>query len=667
VLGGKLFDMNDTWSDPTDLAQGPDGAIYISDLYEIRKAHPDPDAEWDRSNGRIYKLAAEGGKPVPKLDLEKLSSGELVKLLSHPNGWYADQARVLLAARRDSSVYPELRRLALAPGNARQSLQGLWALYVSGGLEDTLASQLLKHPYEYVRSWTVRLLGDEKKVRPDISRQLRALARSESSVVVRSQLASTAKRLPPADSVPIITALLDQNKDADDPQIPLLIWWALEDKAFPAEREILAYFARPAIWNVALTREEALRLIRRYAAEGSERGYEAVHKLLQTVPRPQTTTALEALNQGLSERAGIPKPKDTALFADVAKIQRPASDAAQREYAPVNGSLQIYVAARWGEAKSDPLRARLALHANVSGVEKHLLAVATASGRSDDERKAVLQVLEELGSEKIILPGLLPLLEADQPEPIRLSSLRVLARFDNASITTQVLTLYAAMSSNLKSASRELLFARAASTAAFLDRAEANPAWAKEIPVVQVRLIAALSSKDLDARVRKIWGNVGQGTPEEKLATIRRFSNDLRAASGDAKAGLRVYTELCARCHKLYGFGGELGVDLTNSNRQDRTYLLTQIVDPSVFIRKEYMSYEARTKGGRILSGLMAQEDAASITLIDADYRKTRILRSDIEKLEESEVSIMPEGLLDKLTPQERRDLFAYLQSPSKP
>jgi putative heme-binding domain-containing protein len=79
------------------------------------------------------------------------------------------------------------------------------------------------------------------------------------------------------------------------------------------------------------------------------------------------------------------------------------------------------------------------------------------------------------------------------------------------------------------------------------------------------------------------------------------------------------------------------------------------------------MSYEARTKGGRILSGLMAQEDAASITLIDADYRKTRILRSDIEKLEESEVSIMPEGLLDKLTPQERRDLFAYLQSPSKP
>src|SRR5262249_10932345 len=161
-------------------------------------------------------------------------------------------------------------------------------------------------------------------------------------------------------------------------------------------------------------------------------------------------------------------------------------------------------------------------------------------------------------------------------------------------------------------------------------------------------------------RVRKIWGNVGQGTPEEKLATMRRFSNDLRAARGDASAGVRVYNQLCARCHKLFGSGGDLGMDLTNSNRNDITYLLTQIVDPSVFIRKEYMSYEVRTRSGRVLSGLMPEQDAATVTLIDGEYRKTRIPRTDIARLEETEVSIMPEGLLDKLTPQQRRDLFAY-------
>ena len=666
TLGGKLFDMNDTWANPTDLCQGPDGAMYIADFFDVRTAHPDPDAEWDRSNGRIYKLMGAGAKPAPKIDLYKLSSAELVGLLSNPNGWYADQARLLLASRRDNSVYPELRRLALAPENGRLSLQGLWALYVSGGFDEALAARLLEHPYPYVRSWTVRLLGDTKKVTPGISRQLRTLARSEPTVAVRSQLASTAKRLPVGDGMPIITALLDQNKDADDPHIPWLIWWALEDKAFLAKHEILTYFARPGIWESALTREDALRLIRRYAAEGSPAGYEAAHKLLSPVPPNRRNAVLEALNQGLSERSGAPKPVDTAFFADAGKLQTAAKDDAQREYAPVTDGLRTYVAARWQESKSEPLRARLALRANVPGVGEYLIAQTAGPAHSEEERIAALQVLEELGSPKIV-PRLLTLLDASQPESIRLVSVRTLARFGDPAITAKVLSLYTSMPSALKSASRELLVGRVASASEFLNRVEADPAFAKEVPTEQVRIIAALSSKDLDARVRKIWGNVGQGTPEEKLATMRRFNNDLRAAPGDAKAGIRVYNQVCARCHKLYGAGGELGMDLTNSNRKDRNYLLTQIVDPSVYIRKEYMSYEARTKSGRVISGLMFEQDGASVTLVDADYRKTRIPRSDLAELKESEVSIMPEGLLEKLTPQQLRDLFAYLQSPSKP
>jgi putative heme-binding domain-containing protein len=244
---------------------------------------------------------------------------------------------------------------------------------------------------------------------------------------------------------------------------------------------------------------------------------------------------------------------------------------------------------------------------------------------------------------------------------------RLLNRFNDPTIASRTLDLYETMPSALKSAARDLLFSRTASASAFLDRVASHSGWAQEVPTAQVRLIAALSSKDLDARVRKVWGNVGQGTPEEKLATMRRFSNDLRAAPGDAKSGIRVYNQVCARCHKLFGSGGELGMDLTNANRADRTYLLTQIVDPSVFIRKEYMSYEVHTRSGRVLFGLIGEQDTASVTLIDADYGKTRVQRSDIASMVESNVSIMPEGLLDKLTPQQLRDLFAYLQSPTKP
>jgi putative heme-binding domain-containing protein len=107
-------------------------------------------------------------------------------------------------------------------------------------------------------------------------------------------------------------------------------------------------------------------------------------------------------------------------------------------------------------------------------------------------------------------------------------------------------------------------------------------------------------------------------------------------------------------------------MDLTNANRSDRNYLLTHIVDPSVYIRKEYMTYEIRTRDGRVQSGLMSEQDGASMTLTDRDYRKIRIQRTDIAKVTESADSVMPEGLLDQLMPQQVRDLFAFLQSPSK-
>src|SRR4051812_14421332 len=137
-----LLDSRDTWFGATDLCLGPDGSVYVSDFYDRRTAHPDPDADWDRSNGRIYKVEAAGTKPVAKFDLTKLSSAELVGLLKHPNGWYADRARVLLAERRDRATWPALRDMAKQNADPRLALKGLWALYVSGGFDDAFAAEL---------------------------------------------------------------------------------------------------------------------------------------------------------------------------------------------------------------------------------------------------------------------------------------------------------------------------------------------------------------------------------------------------------------------------------------------------------------------------------------------------------------------------------------------
>ena len=157
---GTLLDSNDTWFSPTDLALGPDGSMYISDFHDKRTAHPDPDAEWDRSNGRVYKIEAKNAKPAKDFDLERLSSTELVDHLKNPNGWYAYQARPILAHRRDKGIHEGLRNGIAEAGNEDLALQHLWALHVSGGLDDDVAADLLNHPAEYVRAWTVRLLGD---------------------------------------------------------------------------------------------------------------------------------------------------------------------------------------------------------------------------------------------------------------------------------------------------------------------------------------------------------------------------------------------------------------------------------------------------------------------------------------------------------------------------
>ncbi len=234
-LGGLLLDSHDAWFGATDLCLSPDGAVYLCDFCDKRTAHPDPDANWDTSNGRVYKLAPNGSdKRAAAVDLREMKSSELIELLDDSNHWRRDRARRILSERRDASTYPRLREQALQPQDGDLALQSLWALHVSGGFDDAIAAQLLNHTSEHVRAWTVRLLGDARRVTPPLAESLTKLAANDPSATVRAQLASTAKRLPGDDAAPIIEALLQRDEDESDPYIPWLLWWAIEDKAVSA-------------------------------------------------------------------------------------------------------------------------------------------------------------------------------------------------------------------------------------------------------------------------------------------------------------------------------------------------------------------------------------------------------------------------------------------------
>jgi len=127
--------------------------------------------------------------------------------------------------------------------------------------------------------------------------------------------------------------------------------------------------------------------------------------------------------------------------------------------------------------------------------------------------------------------------------------------------------------------------------------------------------------------------------------------------------GKKVFQQTCGTCHKLFEEGNAIGPDLTSADRKNTDYLLEQIVNPSVYIRPEYVSYEVETGADQILTGLMVESTTAAVTLLDKNNERHVLPRGQIKQLRESQVSLMPDGLLEALQPQQVMDLFAYMQS----
>ena len=666
--GGELLVPNDTWFAPSDLTLGPDGSVYVADWFDKRTAHPDPDADWDRSNGRIYKVQAPGapaslpaswGKKHPAGKdagapgapmLTALSSTELIDLLSSKNDWWVRKARRILADRRDPKVIPPLRKLIFTSHDDHLALEALWGLYVSGGFNDALAAKLLSHSNPAIRRWTVRLLGDENQVAPAMAKQLIKLARTEPEIHVRCQLASTAKRLPPKDGLPIVQEILARNLDAADTYIPLLLWWAVEHHAISASDEVLDRFATPGAWQQPMTRQVILdRLMRRYAAEATKDGLAACARLLASAPTASDREKmLAALNEGLPARINctpkeIPPLLETQLkaFWNERHFYRYRIPPKHRSTAPA----LLRVLARFGdESARDTAR-----------------WFACDDSSPIELRVQMLQLLGEL-AQPFASGTILSLIKPTEPEQVQLAALGALQSVGEAEVGS-VLAAYPAMNPRVRSKARDVLLSRKTWALAFLSEIDAGKYPPSEIPLAELPKIALLQDAQVNDLVRKHWGNVTSGTPEEKLADVRRFNNDLRAFSGDPTRGHEIFKQACAICHRLFNEGAQIGPDLTHANRKDRDYLLVNIVDPSAVIRKEFLNYNVETTDGRFLTGLIAEQTADRVTLLAANNERTTISRDQIKTLQESPVSLMPENLLTALNPQQLRDLFAYLQS----
>ncbi|MCW5558040.1 MAG: ThuA domain-containing protein, partial [Verrucomicrobiae bacterium] len=239
---GHPVKSSDTWFRPVDIKLGPDGALYIADWYDRQVNHyRNHEGQIDQSNGRVYRLRARTpSDPAPKLAGK--SPDELLAYFGHSNRWVRFEALRLLGDQADHIPPLNLEEI-LRESSPDASLYALWTLHLAGRLDARTVEIALAKGGPQARAWTVRLLGDRWQVAPELASPLAQLASAESNIEVRAQLAATARRLPAAQGLPIVKALLAHDADAGDPRQPLLLWWAIEDKCGTDRDAVLALFS----------------------------------------------------------------------------------------------------------------------------------------------------------------------------------------------------------------------------------------------------------------------------------------------------------------------------------------------------------------------------------------------------------------------------------------
>jgi putative heme-binding domain-containing protein len=243
-------------------------------------------------------------------------------------------------------------------------------------------------------------------------------------------------------------------------------------------------------------------------------------------------------------------------------------------------------------------------------------------------------------------------------------ALRGLALFDDPSIGRTLAQSYRTFHAHDRPAVLEALVSRPSFARALLDQVAAGKIPRADITPLHARQIRSLGSQELSEQLSSVWGEV-RTTPADRRQRISALKTQLDAntiARADRGQGRAVFERVCASCHRLYGQGGDIGPDLTGGGRADLDYLLENIVDPSAVVSADYRVTSAAMKDGRVLSGILRSQSEQTLTL-QTPTEKLTLNRADIEKIQPSLLSLMPDGLLDPLNPAEIRDLIVYLMS----
>ena len=264
--------------------------------------------------------------------------------------------------------------------------------------------------------------------------------------------------------------------------------------------------------------------------------------------------------------------------------------------------------------------------------------------------------------------GLAPLLQQLLKDvSLRAAAVRALAAYEDTRTPASILAVYSSLTTAEKRDALNTLASRAAFAKPLLAAVGHGSVSAKDLTADVVRQLRNLKIAEIDQELQKVWG-VARDSNADKQKEIAKYRAVYRAGGsqpGDASRGRVVFARICVQCHTLFEVGGKVGPDLTGSNRADLEYILQNIVDPNAVIPNEYRTSTLETKDDRIITGIANAQDEKAVTILTANETLV-IPNNEIKSLRQSDVSMMPEGLLQLLNDQEIRDLIYYLGRPGQ-
>lgn len=616
----------DNWFRPVNFTNAPDGTLHVCDMYRETIEHPWSipddmkgllDLESGRDRGRIYRLSPPGFvAPKTKPNLGNATPAQLVATLEHPDGWWRDTAHRLIFERQDKAAIEPLRKLLRESKHELARIHAVWSLQGMDAFSED--------------DWLVAFVDDE-------------------SAAVRKQALRAAGQFLDARAAQAWRSFVSSGfKEGFRGDKPLLFQLALSSGDAPLgvisiARILRDYGDDPWIASAALSgcSKSAVTILAAVSATSPQVPW--------TVP--QYSLLPTHVTRQLAYMVGA-----NGSSADITKVV----DLVVSAKGPLRlKSPQLVTGLTEGLRRSNKSLATFTKDPNTAVAFQEIFAeagrTAADSAASVPERNAAIQLL---GQAKFpdVRHSLVQLLDPRQPAPVQVEVVRALATFLAPEVPELLLEKYKTLTPSVRSEIVDALASRPDRTEALLVAVEQGRVAAADVPPARRALLMKSKDPALAARAVKLLTQ----TTGKRAEIVARYRSALTIA-GDSERGHKVFSRECKTCHRVRDEGFEIGPNLATVFHRSPDELITHILDPNREVSPNYLEYAVALDDGRTLTGLIAEETAASLTLRKAENVRQEVLRGQIEEILATGKSLMPEGLEQKLTPQDMADLLAFL------